>query len=241
MAVSVPASATVARRSEHLFFGAMSAVILAVVFVGFMRTFYMPGAFGRAAPDDLRVVHGTVFTAWVILFAVQTSLIARGRGRVHRALGWVGAALAATMIVLGYTLAIEAAREGHAPLGLSPLAFLIIPIFDMLVFGTLVAAAVLLRRRSAAHKRLMLLATLSILAAPLARVTGTPGAGGPLFFFGVADLLILAGVVYDRRTRGAVHGAYKWGGTFVVVSQVARLALAQSPLWLAIARAITRA
>jgi hypothetical protein len=239
MAVSVSPARPLVRRSDRLFYGGMAALILAIVFLGFMRTFYMPSTFGRAAPDALRVVHGVAFTAWVVLFAVQTSLITAGRRDVHRKTGWLGAALAATMVVLGLMLAIDAARAGHAPLGLSPHSFLIIPVTDMLVFAPLVAAAVYFRRSPETHKRLMLVATLTLLGAPLARITGTPGAGGPLVFFGIPDLSILAGAIYDRLSRGRVHPAYKWAGAAVVVSQVGRLALATSAGWLSIAHAIT--
>ena len=239
MAIGIAAAPTT-HRSDRMFFGAMSAVILAIVFVGFMRTFYLSSYFGRPALSTLRVVHGTAFTSWVVLFAIQTSLIAAGRRDLHRRLGYAGAVLATLMVPLGFTLAIEAARAGHAPLGLSPLEFLIIPVFDMLVFAPLVAAAVYYRRQADIHKRLMLIATLSLVSAALARVTGTPGAGGPLVFFGVADLLILAGAIYDRRTRGRVHSAYKWGGGFVVGSQVMRLALLKSAAWMAVAQVLTR-
>jgi hypothetical protein len=237
MAVSV-STVPLARRTDRIFFGAMSITILAIVFVGFMRTFYLSSYFGRPALSPLRVVHGTAFTSWVVLFAVQTTLIAAGRRDIHRRLGYLGAALAALMIPLGLTLAIESARAGHAPPGLAPLEFLIIPVFDMLVFAPLVAAAVYYRRQAEMHKRLMLIATVSLLGAALARVTGTPGAGGPLVFFGVADLLLLCGVLYDRRVRGIVHPAYKWGGGLVVGSQVVRMALLKSALWLTIAEAI---
>jgi hypothetical protein len=239
MTVSVSTARPIARRTDRLFYGGMAALILAIVFLGFMRTFYMPSTFGRAAPAGLRVVHGTAFTAWVVLFAVQTSLITAGRRNVHRKLGWLGTTLAATMVVLGLTLAIDAARQGNAPLGLSPLSFFIIPFTDMVVFAPLVAAAVYFRGSPETHKRLMLIATLSLLGAPLARITGTPGAGGPPVFFGIPDLLILGGAIYDRLSRGRVHPAYKWAGGAVVASQVARLALARTPIWLALAHAIT--
>ena len=238
MAVSVP-TASIGRRTDRIFFGAMSVVILAIVFVGFMRTFYLSSYFGRPALSSLRIVHGAAFSGWVVLFAVQTTLIAAGRRDLHRALGYGGAALATLMIPLGLTLAIEVAREGRAPPGLTPLEFLIIPVFDMLVFAPLVAAAVYYRRQAPMHKRLMLIATLSLLGAAMARVTGTPGAGGPLVFFGVPDLLILAVVIYDRRTLGHVHPATRWGGGFVVGSQVLRLAILKSALWMTVARAIT--
>jgi hypothetical protein len=239
MAVSA-SPAVVGRRTDRLFFGTMSIVILALVFVGFMRTFYLASYFGRPALSALRIAHGTAFSSWVVLFAVQTTLIAAGRRDIHRKLGYAGAVLAVVMVPLGLTTAISAARAGHAPPGLPPLGFLIIPVFDMLVFAPLVAAAVWYRNQSAMHKRLMLIATISLLGAALARVTGTPGAGGPPVFFGVPDLLLVGGAIYDRRTRGSVHPAYKWGGGLVVASQVIRLALMRSPLWLAIATAITR-
>jgi hypothetical protein len=73
----------------------------------------------------------------------------------------------------------------------------------------------------------------------MARVTGTPGTGGPLVFFGVPDLLLVCGAIYDRRTRGSVHPAYKWGGGLVVASQVLRLALLGSSFWLSIATSLT--
>ena len=238
MAVSV-STASIGRRTDRIFFGAMSLVILAIVFVGFMRTFYLSSYFGRPALSSLRIVHGAAFSGWVVLFAVQTTLIAAGRRDLHRALGYGGAALATLMIPLGLTLAIDVAREGRAPLGLTPLEFLIIPVFDMLVFAPLVAAAVYYRRQAQMHKRMMLIATLSLLGAAMARVTGTPGAGGPLVFFGVPDLLILAVVIYDRRTLGHVHPATKWGGGFVVASQVLRLAILKSALWMTVARALT--
>jgi hypothetical protein len=238
MTVGIAAAPTV-RRSDRFFYGGMALAILAIVFVGFMRTFYLSSYFGRPAPTTLRVIHGTAFTSWVVLFAIQTALITAGRRTLHRRLGYVGAVLAAVMVVLGFRLAIDAALDGRAPLGLQPLEFLIIPVFDMLVFAPLVAAAVYFRRQAETHKRLMLVATISLLGAAMARVTGTPGAGGPPVFFGVPDLMILAGVLYDRRTRGRVHPAYKWGGGFVVGSQIARLALLKSAAWMAVARALT--
>lgn len=241
MTIGVTSAPSNVRNSDRLFFGGMALVILATVFVGFMRTFYLASYFGRPALSPLRIVHGTAFTTWVVLFAIQTSLIAAGRREVHRRLGYAGAVLAAAMVALGFTLAIRSAQEGRAPLGLAPLEFLIIPVFDMLVFAPLVAAAVYYRRQAAMHKRLMLIATISLLGAAMARVTGTPGAGGPPVFFGVPDLLLLAGVIYDRRTRGAVHPAYKWGATFVVGSQVVRLALLKTSAWMAVARLLTGA
>jgi hypothetical protein len=239
MAVSIATPTAPARNTDRAFFTGMSLVILAIVFVGFMRTFFLSSYFGRPALSALRIVHGTAFTSWIVLFAVQSSLIAAGRRSLHRRLGYAGAVLAAVMVVLGIAMAITAAREGHAPPGLPPLGFLAIPLFDMLTFAPLVALAVYRRRVADTHKRLMLLATLSILAAAVARIPGVQEHGNPLIYFGVVDLLILAGVVYDRMTRGAVHRVYKRGGALLVISQAVRLALVMNPLWQSFARTLT--
>src|SRR5207253_1731970 len=70
--------------------------------------------------------------------------------------------------------------------GVNPLSFLTIALGDMLVFASLVGAAFYFRRRADTHKRLMLLATIAILAAAVARL---PFAFiqqyGPLAFFGL--------------------------------------------------------
>lgn len=46
--------------------------------------------------------HGAVFTAWIVLFIVQSALVRMRKVRVHRTLGWLGAALAAIMVVSGF-------------------------------------------------------------------------------------------------------------------------------------------
>ena len=109
----------------------------------------------------------------------------------------------------------------------------------MLVFAPLVAAAVWYRRRPETHKRLMLLATVSLLAAAVARLPTALAAAGPPFYFGVVDLLILTAVLYDIITRRKVHPVYVWGGLAILASQVIRLALSGTSAWLTVAAWLT--
>jgi len=227
------------RRNDHLFFGGMALVIAALVFAGFSRSFYLWPWFHGRPLTPFRIVHGVLFSAWILLFFVQTSLVAAARTDIHRRLGVAGALLAAVMVLVGTGLAVAGARQGHAPPGLDPHRFLAIPLFDMLVFPVLVGAAIYFRRRPETHKRLMLLATVSLVAAAAARLPTALAAAGPLFYFGVVDALLLAGVAYDLITRGKVHPAYLWGGLLVVVSQPLRLALAGSHAWLVFAQMLT--
>jgi len=237
MAASMPAP--LVRRRRFRFYNGMSLLIAAIVFAGFYRTFYLSPWLHGAVLSPLRIVHGVAFSAWIVLFVSQTTLVAAGRTDIHRRLGVAGAVLAVVMVVLGTVLAIENAREGRAPPGIPPRVFLIIPLFDMLVFAPLVAAAVWYRSRPETHKRLMLLATLTLLAAAVARLPTALAAAGPLFYFGVVDLLILTGVLYDFVTRRKVHPVYVWGGLAILASQVIRIALSGTAAWLTVATWLT--
>jgi hypothetical protein len=154
----------------------------------------------------------------------------------------VGAALAVLMVVVGTVTAISRAKLVEVPPGApSPLVFLTIPLGDMLVFASLVGAGFYFRRRRDAHKRLMLLATVAILPAAVARL---PFAFiqqvGPLAFFGLADLLIVPCLLYDLVARGRLHHATVWGGLVIVVSHPLRLVIGNTQAWLAFASWLTQ-
>lgn len=227
-------------RRERRFFGTMAWACAATVFAGFLPTYYANGMVG--SPFALTPAlhwHGAVFTAWMVLVAVQTSLIARGRVCAHRAFGSAGAVLAAVMVVLGSSVAVTRTQSGLiADHGAPPLLFLAVPLVGMAVFGGLVAAAVSLRRNGAAHKRLMLLATFELVTAAVSRLPWVEG-WGPLGFFAVTDLFVAALVAYDLSTLGRVHRATLWGGLVFVASQPLRLALGASAPWLAFAGWLT--
>lgn len=210
---------------------------LVVVFAGFSRTYYLKGAFGTPDLSTLKHVHGVVMTAWFALFLVQVRLVATGRTSVHRRLGVAGAALAVLVIVLGTTMGVLSARAGTAPPGVPPLVFLALPLGEMFVFGTLVSVALALRKRSAYHKRLMLLASIAILTPAMARLPfDFVQAGGPLVFFALTDLVILACIVFDTVKNRRLHPAFAAGFVFVVVGQIGRLALTQTAAWMSFAR-----
>lgn len=222
---------------DRVFYGAMGVVMAAIVLAGFSPTFYFAPQFHRPAPSAFRVVHGLLFTTWIVLFMVQTALIATRRVAVHRRVGTAGVILAAAMVVMGTSLAIIAAREGHAPPGIDPRTFMVVPLFDMVIFAALVGSAVYLRRRPQAHKRLMLLATINLLGAAAARLpAGYHLHGVPLLFgFAVVDALVLVAVLYDVARRWKVHPAYVWGGLLIIASEPLRMVIGGTHAWLAIA------
>lgn len=228
-------------NDERRFFAAMAITIVVATFVGFAPSYYLAPVFSAKPLSTLLHVHGVVFTAWILLYAAQTALISAGRADIHRVVGQVAVLLAVAMVPLGVATAIitkQVAAAHHVPPQGPPLVF---PLGAILTFAVLVGAGVAMRKRSAWHKRLMLLGTAAILTTPLARVTRfthiglTPAFGGMI----LTDILLAALVVYDIRARGKLHPATIWGGGFFLATQLLRIALNATPAWQAFARGLT--
>ncbi len=228
-------------NTERRFFAAVAIVIAVATFVGFAPSYYLAPVFNAKPLSTLLHVHGVVFTAWILLYVAQTALISAGRADIHRITGYAAVVLAVFMVPLGIATAIitkQVAAAHHLPPQGPPLVF---PLGAILTFAVLVTAAVAMRKRSAWHKRLMLLGTAAILTTPLARITRfthiglTPAFGGMI----LTDVLLAALVLYDLRTRGKLHPATIWGGGFFLATQLIRIALNMTPAWQAFAKSLT--
>jgi uncharacterized membrane protein YozB (DUF420 family) len=223
--------------AERRFFLGITLAMFVVVYVGFARSFFLRPWFPEypAATEPIFAVHGIVFAAWCVLLVAQAALISAGRVGLHRSLGAVGVGLATAMVVLGIAGSLLAANRatGFVGVPIPPLQFLIVPIVDVALFAVFVALAIARRRDAQAHKRWMLLATVNLLGAAFARWPGVPP--GPLTFFGLADLFIVALVVWDLRSRGNLHPVTLVGGLALVISQPLRFAVSDSVAWLGFA------
>jgi len=135
--------------------------------------------------------------------------------------------------------AVEAARRGTAPPGVEPIPFMVVPIFDVTLFGIFVATALWKRRDKEAHKRLMLLGYVSIITAGVARLPGLIAYGPPMFF-GLSFLVVVMGMVYDYVSRRRVHRVYLWGGALLFLSVPLRIALSGTQAWRAFAEFLIR-
>jgi len=228
------------RRRERWFYTSMSIAVVITVFAGFAPTYYLRPYFNTTPLMPLLHLHGLVFTSWLGLFLVQTTLVAAHRTDIHRRLGILGGVIAAVMIVIGPTTAVIRASQGATPVpGVSPLSFLVVPLGDMFVFAILVGAGFYYRRRPDVHKRLMLLATISILAAAIARLPFAIMQAGPPAFFGITDVFVVACVLYDLITLKRVHRATALAGLLIIASQPLRLILGSTHAWLAFAGWLT--
>ena len=224
------------RRGGHGFYVVMPIVSCLVVLIGFGPTYYFKPIMTSRSLPMLTHVHGAVFTVWLLLFGIQTTLVARHRTDIHRRLGPFGGVLAIAMIVLGLMMAIVRARRGDIG-GFNDAQTLFAFEFGaMVVFAILVGAALYQRRQPEAHKRLMLTATVSLLIAALGR---WPLVGGPRALLPFV-VLLLVGPIYDRVALGRIHRAYLWAVPFVIVAVPVRIAFGSTGVWHSVFNAFTR-
>jgi hypothetical protein len=166
------------RRFDHVFFS--GTAVAGTVFVGFARTYYLAGVFHAPLPSLIIHLRGSVFSCWILLLVAQTSLVSAGRVDLHRRLGIAGFLLACLMVVMGVLAATDTLLRNGGPPGGDPQAFYIVPMTDMVIFATLIFFAFRSRSNSATHKRLILIATIGLSIAAIARwpmVHRTPGRG----------------------------------------------------------------
>jgi hypothetical protein len=234
-------SRTARQRRDRWFFSGMAGAAALTVMAGFAPTYYLRGLSSAPPLSALLHLHGFLFTAWILIFLVQTLLIAGHRPRVHRRLGATAAVLVGLLPVVGFLAAIDAGRRGFdLPPGAPPsLVFLAVPLADLVVFCILAGLGLYFRQRRDVHKRLMTVATISILTPAIGRLP-LVSSEGPLVYFGLTNLFLVACLIFDRRSLGRIHPAFLWSSLLLVASQPLRLAIAGTDAWLAVARWLTR-
>jgi hypothetical protein len=173
----------------------------------------------------------------MVLLMTQVVLAARGHTRAHRRLGAWGIAYGVVVFVMG-VIAGVAAPVMHLSAGEwtrdRAAGFLLITLGDMALFGSLLAAAVVYRRKPEIHKRLMLGATVALLFAAVGRMSF------------ISSVLVSAVVwlspmfvamAHDWKHRGRPHPASVIATTWLFVGS-ARGLFVESEAWLRIGRAI---
>ena len=261
-ALQTGARANVSRQ----FYFAMALTCLIIAVLGFMPTYFMPMAQGKFRGPPLVHIHGLVLFAWMAFFCTQTWLVARGKTLAHRTWGVLGVSIATAMVFV--VTAIVSWRISQASLPGQPeglahgvRAFAWVSIGGLAFFIGAFALAIVEVRRPEIHKRLLLLATISLLGAPIARwfltllapsappppapPAGLPAVFAPPVFVAVppaliGDILLLVAMWVDWRTRGRPHPVYLIGGAIMVVLHLTQVQVAESPAWQAVAAAIGR-
>jgi hypothetical protein len=243
-----PSRASASVEAKYFYFY-MALSCMAVAFLGFTPTYWLPMAKGSFAATPVVHFHGLLFFAWTLYFAFQTWLAASGRVARHRTIGMIGVSLATAMTIFGFLVAVNAMKRSAA-LGLTDegIAFAIVPLSGILFFAAVFTLAIVNVRRTEIHKRLMLLAGISLLDAAVARwfltFLAPPGPLGPppvpvtippAF---VAYLLLVVAIVFDWRTRGRPHPVYLYGGAALIVVKLLNWPISMTPAWHSLAGGI---
>ena len=235
----MPVATRVAPRSRFYLYMAM--VFLAISIAGFSTTFLIPLGHGAFRAPPLIHVHGALLFGWLLFFILQASLVHRRRVLTHRQLGVVGSLLCIAVVVSGVQVGLFATRRDLAGAGDGEafvLGQFINVLIEMLLFGSLVFAAVLFRKDTETHKRLLLLATISVIGPAWFRLRHLmPWMPQPLVVFGLlADSLLLVAMARDWRMMRRIHPAYLWGGGAMVSVHVVELLAITSDPWQRLAR-----
>ncbi|WP_313535581.1 hypothetical protein [Sphingomonas sp.] len=227
-----------ARTGDARFFVVMAFVMGAIDVAGFSLNL----AAGRSsfAVPPIFHVHAFVFFGWIALYITQNLLVDGGSVVLHRRLGWVALLWVPLMVALGTLMTVLSVQHG-APFFFDVRQFLISNPLQLLLFAGLVGAALVLRRQTHWHRRLMFCG-MAILTGPgLGRLLPMPLLMPYAWWATVIAVLVLPtiGAIADQRRLGRVHPAWLWGIGMTLAVQLTADAIAFSPLGTAFTRSIT--
>lgn len=189
----------------------MAILYLLLTLVGFAPTFFLRPLIDAPALPLRFHIHGFFTTGWIVLFLIQTFLIANRNIGFHRRMGVFGAFIAGGVLLSGLTILYFVAAgypENGFELGEAS-ALVWGNLAGLTVYTIFVGSGIVYRSNPKAHKRLMLLATLSMMGQPLVRI-------GHLDLFRLSDSLIVNDAVYGL---GGILLLF----SFVVIHDIRRL------------------
>jgi len=227
------------RKAERIFFGGMALLLAGVVVTGFSHSYFGAGMVLAPLPNLLVHIHAAVFTSWMILFLVQTALVSAKRVAWHRNLGIVAYCLPPMMVPLGTITGLDELRRESVVdratglVTVPPLSanFFAESLLGIGLFGLVVFASWRARRIPAAHKRLVLYATIGLASGALIRFPWRAmGLGAMRDAAAVCALgiLLLPVVAYDLFSLRRVHSSSLWAAplTFAVFASTGPIAAA---------------
>lgn len=214
------------QSAERRFYSRMALFLVALVFLGFAPSFYLRDivpAYPRPNPTlpPAVLLHGSVFTLWMLAIVAQTQLVAAGRRDLHMKLGALTVLLALALIPVMYLTATWAVARATQPPFTDPLTWTIVPLSGIVPFAILIWQGWAHRRIAQWHKRAMLGAAILVVAGPsIGRLPiAPPTLIGFTFQFLLCLALFIPLIVWDRRTQGRVHPA-TWLGFGLLAASI---------------------
>lgn len=235
------ATSATAYRQDQAFFLRLAIAVSALVVVAFAQWAIRGHANYATAPIAVHV-HAVTMLAWLGLFITQNYLAGCGKLALHRKVGWTGVALAIFMLLVGTYITLEAIALHRVPPIFTEPYFLVLGPVHLVWFAIVLACAIVLRRRTEWHRRLMLTATVLVMEPAFGRLVPFPilmSAAGPWVEAALQAAVLGIVMVHDRRNRGATHPALWWGVAAIFASMLSVVVLSGTSMVVAWAESIS--
>lgn len=218
--------------AERKFYSRMALFLALLVLLGFGPSFYLRDivpSYPRPNPTlpPSVLLHGGLFTLWMLAIIAQTQLVAAGRRDLHMKLGVLGMLLAIAIVPVMYLASVWQVARANQPPFTDPLTWTIVPLAVIIPFALLVWTGWRRRREAQWHKRMMLSAAIAAVAGPaIGRLPiAPPTLPGFTVQFVVGLALFIPLFLWDRRSLGRVHPATWMGFGLVAISILVPLAI----------------
>jgi hypothetical protein len=191
---------------DKYFYLAMAFLMIAIVVWGFGHT--VNDVLFRPAVPRPRILwlHSATFSAWLLLFLLQSALVRTHNVRIHRTLGLFVAGVGVAMIPLGITTAIILGHFDVTVLHETGAdAFEFISFGDMAIFAVWLALGIYWRRKPALHRPIFFIATCGLIGAAFGRV---PWLATHNLMYVFVDAVIALGLLRDLLVDRRIHRLY---------------------------------
>lgn len=221
----------------------------ALVWLGFFWIFVGVG-FGfdlhnylheKPAVPTIVHVHAVVTTLWLLTATALVLMVETGNVSLHRRVGWFAAGYAALTLVIAPLSELSWQALNLSTPGALPPEFLSIAFSGVICMTLLLPWGILLRRNSAAHRRVLILAIICISDAGFSRMVGlflhAPTTFlGTYFFFEGGNLFVILLMFFWDWKRNRIMKQFLWGASLVIVVGLTATGLYFNETWRSISR-----
>ena len=187
-------------------------------------------------------IHAVATTLWLLTATAMVLLVETGNVGLHRRIGWFAAGYAALVIVIAPWSELSWQALNLQTPGAMPPQFLSIAFSGVVCMIVLLPWGVLMRRNPAAHRRLLILATIAISDAGFSRMVGlflpppTTFLGTYLFYEGGNLLIVILMFLWDWK-RDRVMKQFLYAASLVITLGLVATGLYFNDTWQGISRA----
>lgn len=195
---------------EHFFLIA-SAIMVVVVIAGFL-TLFLRGISTFAAPWPVHM-HAVLFMGWVGFFMMQVWFATTGRVHLHRRFGWIAVVYMPVLLIVGAWILFRMMCNAAVPPFWTYAYFMVMNLMSLFAFAALAIAAIVWRKQTQWHRRLMFCAMAALVITPVNRLTPDAILAQYMSLGSALAILIfpLWGMAADWLRDRRIHPAWFWG------------------------------